>query len=234
MEQWLEWARGPAFRFAFAFLLLGVLRLLALQIWSLYGMYRRAGNKRVPWGAVLAETGRWLLAFRRSRTDRLLFTLVSVLFHISIIVTPIFLGAHILLWEQGLGLSWLALGQTTADILTLVAALTALVLFGARTLPRAGRTLSRPQDFFFPPLIVVTCFSGFLAMHPSINPFTYTGTMLVHVITGDIALALIPFSKLSHAILFPLTQLTSELGWHLVPDAHRNVSRALGKEGEAI
>jgi len=234
MEHWLEWARGPAFRFAMVLMVLGVLRLLALQVWALYGMIRRAGNKQVPWGAVLGETARWLLAFRRRRTERVLFTLISVLFHISIIVVPVFLGAHILLWERGLGISWPALGQTAADALTLLAVGSALLLFGARALSRAGRALSRPQDYFFPLLIAAIFLSGFLAMHPSLNPFTHTGALLVHVLTGNLALLLLPFSKLSHAVLFPFTQLTSELGWHLVPEAHRNVARELGKEGEAI
>jgi nitrate reductase gamma subunit len=234
MEAWLMWARGPAFRFALAILILGVVRLLVLQIAGLVVMHRRAGQQRVPLRQALAETARWLVPVRRHRTSQVFFTAVSLLFHVSIIITPIFLGAHIMLWERGLGLAWPALGPTVADVLTLVAVATALILFLERVRRRAARELSRPQDFIFPLLLAATCLSGFLAMHPQLHPVSYDAALLVHVLCGNVALALTPFSKLSHAILFPLTQLVSELGWHLARNSGQEVARALGKEGEAV
>ena len=58
--------------------------------------------------------------------------------------------------------------------------------------------------------------------------------MLVHALSGDLVLILIPFSKLSHMLLLPISHLVSELGWHLVPEAGTRVARALGKEGEPV
>jgi hypothetical protein len=71
-------------------------------------------------------------------------------------------------------------------------------------------------------------------MHPTINPFEYNATMLVHVMSGNLILILIPFSKLSHLVLYPSSQVISEMGWHLVPDSGRSVGLALGKESEPI
>jgi len=76
--------------------------------------------------------------------------------------------------------------------------------------------------------------TGYLAMHPALNPFDYNATMLVHVMSGNLILVLLPFSKLSHAVLFPTTQLLSEMAWHLAPGSGENVALTLGKEHEPI
>ena len=157
-----------------------------------------------------------------------------MLFHVCIIVTPIFLGAHIMLWERGLGISWPAISNSLANYLTLIGIATGIALFVDRLSARASRALSRPQDFLLPVLIVVPLASGYLAMHPDINPFGYNGTMFVHVMAGNLIFLLIPFSKMSHMALFPGTQLVSELGWHLQPGAGQQVALALGKENDPL
>jgi hypothetical protein len=58
--------------------------------------------------------------------------------------------------------------------------------------------------------------------------------MFVHVMSGNLVLVMIPFSKLSHAVLFPTTQLVSEMAWHLVPNSGEKVVLSLGKENEPI
>jgi nitrate reductase gamma subunit len=234
MEQWLEWARGPAFRFSFVLMILGLIRVFLLNVISIRSMIRRAGDGKIPAKKVFGETLRWVFPFRRIQKDRMFFAVVSVLFHLSIIVTPIFLGAHILLWERGLGVSWPAIGQGLADWLTLLAVATALILFVQRIAARATRALSRLQDFLIPLIIAVPFASGYLAMHPDLNPFSYDATMFVHVMSGNLIFILIPFSKLSHVVLFSTTQLISEAGWHLVPGAGAKVAAALGKEDEPL
>lgn len=234
MDQWLEWARGPAFRFALAVLLLGVLRLILLNIIGLVSLTRHARERRIPMKTVVRETVRWLFPFSRVENRQLFFTTASALFHISVIVVPVFLGAHILLWQRGFGIGWIALDQGWADALTIVAIVTAVVLFVRRVSTRFARSLSRVQDYALPVLILTPFVTGYLAMHPGINPFSYDPTMLVHVLSGNLVLIAIPFTKLSHAVLFPASQLVSEMGWYLAPGAGSKVSFALGKEGERI
>ena len=234
MSDWIEWARGPAFRFALLFLVLGMARALLLQIWSIQQLLRRAANRSIPWRAVLRDTLRWLLPNPRVAGHHRVLAAVSVLFHICIIVTPLFLSGHILLWERGLGLSWPALSQSVADALTLTAIAATLLLFLQRLLAPGAQALSRLQDYLLLVLVGVIFVSGHLISRPDRNPFGYEATLLIHVLTGDLALLLIPFSKLSHTFLFPLTQLVSELGWHLAPNAGSQVAAALHKEDQPI
>lgn len=233
MDVWLEWARGPVFRLAIALMFLGILRLMLLNVMNVVNLVKHARDKSVPWRMIIRETSKWLVPNKKARSQ-FFFTAVSFLFHVAIISTPVFLGAHIMLWERGVGVGWPSLSQEAADYLTLLAILTALLLFAKRATARMTRAMSRVQDYLLPLLISVPFVSGYLAMHPPVNPFDYHATMFVHVMSGNLILILVPFSKLSHMVLFPTTQLVSEMAWHLDPDSGRNVAITLGKEQEAI
>lgn len=236
MEQWLEWARGPVFRACFAIMLLGILRVIILNTISIVSLLLRSrrNGRAMAWKPVITTTLQWMFPVKKGVEVRGLFGLISMLFHMCIIVTPFFLGAHIMLWERGLGVSWPAISNSLADDLTLIGIATGIVLFADRLGARASRALSRPQDFLLPVLISVPLASGYLAMHPGINPFGYNGTMCIHVMSGNLIFLLIPFTKMSHMALFPGTQLVSELGWHLQPGAGQQVALALGKENEPL
>ena len=236
MEQWLEWARGPVFRACFAIMLLGLLRVVALNTMSVVSLIlkSRKNSRTVSWKPVLGATLQWIFPFKKGLEVRAVFSLTSMLFHVCIIVTPIFLGAHIMLWDRGLGISWPAISNSVADYLALIGIATGIALFLDRLSTRASRALSRPQDFLLPVLIIIPLVSGYLAMHPGTNPFGYNGTMFVHVMSGNLIFLLIPFSKMSHMALFPGTQLVSDLGWHLPPGAGQQVALALGKENDPI
>ena len=233
MESWLEWARGPAFVFSFVFLLLGLLRHVALTAWEVIHVWRRAGDKKLPLGKLLRTTFLWLLPVTHLR-NRLWFGLTSFVFHIAILVVPVFLAGHVALWARGLGLSWPAVPNAVADVLTIVAVSTAVLLLAQRLFSRATRRLSRFQDYALPPLIAVPFATGFLMMHPALNPFDYQATFLVHVMSANLIFVLTPLTKLSHMVLMPSTQLVAELAWHWPVDSGSAVARALGKEGEPV
>ncbi|MEE4271682.1 MAG: hypothetical protein V2I67_08410 [Thermoanaerobaculales bacterium] len=234
MNEWLLWARGPMFRFAIMLMMLGMVRLAALNLINLARVAGRSGDKRFPVPAVLRSTAGWLFPRGGALTGHPVFTLSSMIFHLAMIITPIFLGAHILLWERGLGLSWPALAQPLADTLTLAGIVTGLILIVQRMSARSSRDLSRFQDYLLPALITVIFATGYLAIHPGSDPLPYDTVMLIHVVCGNLLLIALPFSKLSHALLFPVTRLASEMGWHLAPDAGRRVAVALDKEDQPI
>jgi nitrate reductase gamma subunit len=150
------------------------------------------------------------------------------------IVTPLFLGTHIILWERDLGVGWPAISNGLADYLTLIAIAAGILLFVERVGSKSSRRLSRPNDYLWPLLITVPFISGYLAMHPHLNPFVYSATMFVHVMSANLIFVLIPFTKLSHVALFPTTQLISELGWYLEPESGRRVMLARNKEKKPI
>ena len=233
MESWLLWARGPAFIFAFTFMVLGLTRHVILTSWETVRAMRSAGDKKLPYRQIVSATLKWLIPIGKMK-DRLLFSLTSVLFHIAILIVPLFLGGHVALWARGLGVSWPAIPNGIADVLTIIAILAAVVLVIQRVSARATRALSRFQDYFLPLLIAVPFVSGFLAMHSSLNPFSYEATLFVHIMSANLIFVLIPITKLSHIVLIPGVQLVSEVAWHWPPDAGSRLAVTLGKENEPI
>ncbi len=233
MDLWLHWARGPIFVAALAFMLLGLARQLGLTLWQAMRTYRGAGDQRIPTGQVVRATLRWLVPVDHLR-ERWPYSLTTFLLHVAVLLVPLFLAGHVALWRAGMGLSWPALPNAVSTTLTLVAVAAALAVVAQRALSRASRPLSRFQDYAIPLLLALGFASGFFVMHPAWNPFPADPTLLVHVLTGDLLLILVPMTKLSHMILLPFTQLVSELAWHFPPDAGSRVGVTLGKENEPI
>lgn len=233
MDELLAWARGPCFIFAFIFMVLGLIRHLGLTCWEMIRVMRQAGDKTLPYSQVFSATLKWAFPIDMIK-DRLVFSLTSVLFHIAILIVPIFLAGHIALWARGLGISWPAIPNSAADVLTIIAVVTAVALVVQRAAARATRSLSRFQDYVIPLVISVPFVTGFLAMHPSVNPFSFEAMLFVHIMSANLIFVLIPITKLSHMALLPSVQLVSEVGWHWSVDSGSKVAATLRKEEEPI
>ncbi len=233
MEAWLEWARGPVFVFAFSFMVLGLIRHAVLTVAEMVRVMRRAGDRSFAYRKVVWATLAWLVPVGKIR-DQVFYSVTSIIFHIAILIVPIFLGGHIALWARGLGISWPAISQEVAEILAIVAIVTAVALFAQRLGARATRSLSRFQDYVLPPLIAVPFATGFLVSHPAFNPFSFETMLFVHVMSANLIFVLMPVTKLSHAVLIPSVQVVSELGWKWPADGGSRVAVALRKEEEPV
>ncbi|MCL5270264.1 MAG: hypothetical protein M1457_06895 [bacterium] len=233
MDLWLEWARGPLFRIAIAFLILGLVRHVAIAVFEIAWAVRRAGDKNIPYRKLARATLAWLVPAGKLG-HRPLYGLTTLAFHVSIVIVPLFLGGHIALWARATDLAWPAIPNLLADVLTVIATAAAVLLVIERIAARGPQMLSRFSDYAFPLLIAVVFGSGFLAMHPALSPVAFRPALLVHALGANLILIFIPFSKLSHVILMPLTHLISEVAWHFPPHAGSEVGLALGKENEPV
>jgi nitrate reductase gamma subunit len=233
MEYWLEWARGPAFLFSFSFMILGLVRHLALTLWEISRAWRRAGDKVLPFLQIWRSTLRWLIP-AGGILQNPLFSLTSMMFHLAILIVPVFLAGHIALWLRSAGLSWPAVPNALADVLTIVAVTTALALVIQRLAAKSTRALSRFRDYALPLMIALPFVSGFMVVHPARNPFSYSSTLFIHAMSANLLMVFIPLTKLTHAVLLPGVQLVTELGWHWPADAGSKLAVALGKEGKRI
>ena len=177
MHAWLEWARGPAFVFGFTFMLLGLARHVGVTIWEIRRTMRRAGDQIAAAEGGRLATLKWLVPVGKIVHEPL-FALTSIVFHVAILVVPIFLAGHIALWTQALGFGWPAIPNTVADVLTIVAVVTAAGLIAQRLAARATRALSKPQDHAILILLALPFVTGFLVMHPTLNPFAFESTLL--------------------------------------------------------
>ncbi len=235
MDALIEFGRGPLFRFAIAIAMLGLLRHVILSIIGFIRIRARVGDKNIPYGTVVANTISRLNPIKYVLSaNRWFYSVLSIAFHVGLILVPIFFLGHIRLWRNGIGLSWPALPGDVADGLTILTIVTAMLLLIARAWSSESRAISRPQDWALPPLIALAFLTGYLLAHPGQNPFDFATTMLIHVWISNFLLIATPFTKIAHCALLPFSQLVAEMAWRMIPGAGRDVVKTLGKEGQPI
>jgi len=233
METALEWARGPVFWFAVAFMVLGSARHVLVTLWEIGRAYYRAGDKNIPYAQVAKASLQWLLPIGKFK-ERTSYGIATFVFHVSIVLTPILLGGHIVLIQRGAGLWWPAIPNALADVLTIVAILTCFVLILQRAVRPDSRAVSKFSDYAIPFFIALPFASGFLVMHPGLNPFPFSATLFLHVMSANVVLILIPVTKISHCILTPTSQIVGEMAWHWPPNAGSLLAVTLNKENEPV
>jgi nitrate reductase gamma subunit len=229
MEQWLTFAGGPLFALTFLVMLLGLTRLVVIQVCSLVrGKGRRLVN--APWRRMLVEGASWLVPVRHLIPGTKFFSVVSYLFHVGILIVPLFLADHIALWNAFLGIRLPAIGYHLADFLTLLTIFSGIVLLGFRVFSRRLRSMSGHFDYVLLVVVLIPFATGYMAAHPQHNPLPWNVMMLIHLLSADLLFVVIPFSKLAHIVLFFFDRI-SVLHWQLRPGAGDKVAEALyGRE----
>jgi len=170
----------------------------------------------------------WLVPVNRFWRERPAYSVVSILFHAGLLMVPPFLAAHTLLWRRAAGIAWPAIPQVLADYLTCLAIFAALGLFFSRLFDRRSRQLSRLQDYAWPLLLIVPFLTGFICSNLAIAPKMYEALMFVHVYSANLIMLLIPFTKIAHCVLAPLSQLVTAVAWKFPAGAGDRVAATLG------
>lgn len=132
------------------------------------------------------------------------FTLITFVFHISVILTPIFLAGHIELWYESWKLNWWSLPQGLADAMTLIVIVSLILLLIRRLIQSDIKFLTGKGDYLAIALVALPFITGFLAHYELL--IEYKTMLTIHMITGEIMLAMIPFTRLSHMFFFWLTR----------------------------
>jgi len=228
VETWIEFGRGPLFRLAFSLMVLGLLRAVVIAAIGISEAYRRNSDKIVPWRAVVRQTIGWLVPVGRLWGARPLYSVTSVLFHAGLLAVPLFFAAHARLWRSAAGSAWPGMPRQLADSLTLLTIAAGAALFCGRVFQKAARALSRLQDYIWPPLLLVPFVTGYLCVHAGLTPKLYQQLMFVHIYAADLILLMIPFTKVAHCVLAPLSQAVTAVAWKFVPGAGENVAATLG------
>jgi nitrate reductase gamma subunit len=233
IESWIDLARGPLFRVSLAILVLGLAYRLAVAVGQVIAAWKRAGDRQLPTAAIASATLGWLFP-RRLLRARPLYSIASFSFHIGILLVPLFLAGHVVLLAGYLPAAWPRLDPLAADVLTLVCIVALGALIVGRTVSSTAVALNKPQDLAIPIVLFLLVLSGFFSSHPALSPFGARTMLLAHMLLGNLALVLTPMTKIVHCVLYPLTQLVFELGWHFPAETGRHVAVVLNKEGEPV
>ncbi|SDL45936.1 hypothetical protein SAMN05660337_2979 [Maridesulfovibrio ferrireducens] len=127
------------------------------------------------------------------------FTLMFFAFHIGVVITPIFLIAHNVMLQENLGFSMPALPSGVADFLTWMAVVAGLLLTLRRVAFPEVRIITTGYDYLMMVITLAPFVTGLIARY-AIGDYQFWLT--AHIITGEIWLLSLPFTKLSHVVLF--------------------------------
>ena len=142
----------------------------------------------------------WLIPFgTRGWRFYPVFTVMVFIFHIGLLFTPVFLLAHNILLKERWGFSLPTIPEAMADVMTVGVILAVVFIILRRISLPEVRILTKPYDFLVLGIAVAPFITGFFAYHHVGN---YQFWLILHILCGEIMLIAIPFTKLSHFILF--------------------------------
>ena len=154
----------------------------------------------------------WIIPFASTNMrKRPIMTIVSFAFHICLLLTPIFLLAHNLLWYQSWNISWWTLPDNIADMMTIIVILACIFFLFRRIILPEVRFVTFASDYLLLLIALAPFITGFLAYHQC---FAYKPMLIAHILSGEIMLIAIPFTRLSHMLFFLFTRayMGSEFG----------------------
>jgi nitrate reductase gamma subunit len=133
-----------------------------------------------------------------------LYTIIFFVFHIGLVVTPLFLQGHVIILRERWGITWWpTISMALADILTIGVMISAVFIAVRRFALPEVRILTTFYDYFLILITVLPFFSGFLVVHQFGD---YTFWLYTHILSGQALLIAIPFTKLFHVVGFFLSR----------------------------
>lgn len=166
----------------------------------------------MSWKYSLRSIFHWIIPFGTVNWRRHpVLTVVTFLFHIGLVIAPIFLLAHVILLDEALSLSWWTLPEAWADVLTVVVIIGCVFFLVRRLTQPEVKFVTSASDFVILTIVAAPFITGFIAYHQWID---YPVMMVLHVVAGEVLLVAIPFTRLSHMLFSPFTRayMGSEFG----------------------
>ncbi len=202
-----EFVTGPLAWLSFGIFFIGLIYRLVWYIrglnWQMdrvtYGVHTAFGIK-----GALRSIFFWLIPFgTHSWRYYPGFTILVFVFHIGVLITPVFLMGHNVLLLERWGFSLPTLPEALADVMTLGVIVAAVFIVMRRIALPEVRIITKPYDFLVLAIAVAPFVTGFIAYH---QLGSYDFWIVAHVLAGEVLLVAIPFTKLSHFLLFFLSR----------------------------
>lgn len=206
-----EFARGPLVWVAFIVFIVGGANRL---IWMF--VYSRKDKVVYPYMSTkhgLRSLLHWSVPFAaRNMRLRPFFTVLSFAFHVSLLITPIFALGHTLLWQESWGFELWSLPERLTDVMTVIVLL-GVVFFALRRIAiPAVRYVTFAKDYLLLAVVAAPFATGIMAHY---QVFEYDTMVVIHMFTGALWLAAIPFTRIVHMLFYPFTRayMGSEFGY---------------------
>ncbi len=213
-----DFVRGPMVWIAFIIFILGTV----YQIFKFFSLSRKTekitlqagpGNFIKPLPKEPQKTD-WLMWLKLSVAGTNPFVIiVSTIFHVLLVLLPLFVLGHNILWDNAFGISMVSLPEGLADIATLVVIICGLIFLYRRLFLDRVKAITTWTDYLFLLLATAPFITGYFAYHQMI--LDYKLMITLHMLSGEIMLMAIPFTKFVHMIYLVLVRFTVASEWSL-------------------
>jgi nitrate reductase gamma subunit len=201
----IEFIQGPLIWIALGVFLLGLL----LQWIQFFALTRKREwrfpaletKKEKPVSRWFERFGRWVHWLTRRTVFGIhpFLTVITSVFHVLLIGLPLFLQGHQILLDSALRMSFWSLPESISNALTVVVLLCGLFFLGRRLFLARVRVLTTAYDYLMLLFTMAPFLTGFLAYH---QWFDYRTLIFLHILSGEVMLIVIPFTRLGHMIFF--------------------------------
>jgi nitrate reductase gamma subunit len=206
-----EFVTGPLAWIAFLIFIIGM-TVKVISAIRLTSKKDKVVFNHFSWGWSLRSIFYWLIPLGSVSSREKPVTSIAVwLFHACLLAVPIFLLGHAIMWDERWGVSWWSFSEMTTDYMTLLMIAAALFLLIRRIVLPEVKIVTTGYDYLLLAIAAAPFITGYMAYH---QWFDYKTILIIHILCGEIMLIAIPFTKLSHMILFFLTRahIGSEFG----------------------
>jgi nitrate reductase gamma subunit len=140
----------------------------------------------------------WIIPFAStSMREQRAMTVVGFAFHICLILVPVFLMAHIVLLNEAFNISYRALPKILADIMSIIV-IAGCVFFLVRRIVRPEvRFVTSVSDYILLLIVALPFITGLWSNYQLPG---YSYVLLIHMLSGQIMLMAIPFTRFIHMI----------------------------------
>ena len=180
-----SFAEGPLLWFAFSVFTAGI----GLRIAIFLGvMIKSVRSNRFSWWCLAASIGRLFLPFHKAVFCKPFYATLRYLFHISLIVVPVWYSGHIALWEESrFEWSWTAIPDVWADRMTLgVLGIAAYFLIRRLFVPQI-RSNSSISDYILILMAALPFLTGYLFTEGNLDfiPFFKHHMETFHILSAE-------------------------------------------------
>jgi nitrate reductase gamma subunit len=205
MTEFLEFLRGPLFRIAFLVFIGGLayrlLRVVALG-WP-KDKVPSAGSK-TKGVATSYVKGIGIFPFvpwvKKTFNGNIVTFLAGGMFHVGLISVILLGTAHMLAWKSLLGFGWPTLPLPIVDWLAAATIAAMVALLVNRLNHPVVKKLTGPAELLNWTLVFLPMVTGYMMAHHLF--FRYEALFSLHMLTVDLLLIWIPFSRLSHFVFY--------------------------------
>ena len=166
----------------------------------------------MSWKYSLRSILHWITPFATENWRRHpVLTIVTFAFHICLFLTPIFLLAHVVLWNEAWSTSWWTLPEGLVQVMTAIVIGGCVFFLVRRLITPEVQYVTSASDYIILIIVALPFVTGLFAYF---QWFEYQFFVILHILSGELMLVAIPFTRLSHMLFSPFTRayMGSEFG----------------------